>query len=62
MNDTGLANPGTHEYKIIAADGYLKTVSWDDMQNGIILESKESYFSELPKQFNVRDVVEIEVV
>lgn len=62
VEDTELANPEDHEYKIIASDGYTKTVSWDDMQNGIVQESKETYFSELPKQFYVKDVVEIEVV
>jgi len=62
MNDTGLEDPGSHGYRIIAADGYTKTVSWDDMQNGIIQESKETYFSDLPKQFYVRDVNEIEVI
>lgn len=62
VEDTGLANPEDHEYRIIASDGYTKTVSWDDMQNGIVQESKETYFSELPKQFYVKDVVEVEVV
>lgn len=61
VNDTGLIDPEGHEYRIIAADGYIKTVTWEDMQNGIVRENKETYFSELPKQFYVKDVVEIEV-
>jgi hypothetical protein len=62
VEDTGLEAPETHEYVIKAADGYQKTVTWDDMQNGIVKENKETYFSELPKQFFVQDVVEIEIV
>jgi hypothetical protein len=62
VNDTGLKDPDTHEFKIVAADGYLKTVSWDDLQNGIIKDNKETYFTTLPKQFFVQDVVEIKVV
>ncbi len=62
INDTGLEDPEGHEYKIIAADGYVKTVSWDDMMNGIIVkETKMTYFPDLPKQFYVKDVVKIEV-
>lgn len=62
INDTGLDDPEDHEFKISAADGYVKTVSWDDMMNGILLkEKKMTYFPDLPKQFYVKDVVEIEV-
>jgi len=62
VNDTGLEEPGNHEYRIVGADGYAKTVKWKDMENGIIMEDKECYFPELPKQFYVKDVVEIEVI
>jgi len=61
VNDTGLEEPGSHEYKIIAADGYAKTVKWEDMENGIVLKSKEVFFPDLVKQYYVRDIVEIEV-
>ena len=61
VNDTGLAEPESHEYKIIAADGYAKTVKWGDMENGIVMKNKEVFFPDLVKQYYVKDIVEIEV-
>ena len=63
INDTGLEDPAAHDYAIVGADGYRKTVEWDDMLNGIlIVDDKAVHFSTLPKQYFVRDIVEIEVV
>jgi len=61
MKKIGVSNPEEHEYTIIASDGYQKTVKWENMENGIITQEKQSIFSDLPKSFNVRDVIKIEV-
>lgn len=66
--DAGVENPGSHDYRIIAADGYLKTVDWNDMRTGIItLEGKEDHdkmviFREKAHAYWLYDVVEIRVV
>jgi len=63
INFSGVKNPSEHKYKIIGSDGYSKTVGWDHIQNGIfVLEKREVVFSDLPKQFWVKDVVEIKVI
>ena len=56
-----VANPEKHEYTIVGADGYQKTVKWENMRNGILTKDMESIFSDLPKAFRVKDIVEIEV-
>ena len=58
----GVPNPKIHEYTITAADGYQKTVNWENMKNGLLTEDKISVFSDLPKSFRVRDIVKIEVI
>ena len=58
----GVSNPGKHEYTIIAADAYQKTVKWENMKNGLLTKNRESIFSDLPKSFRVRDIVKIEVI
>jgi hypothetical protein len=61
--DTGLAKPGSHQYKIIASDGYQKDVTWEDMQNGFLVEDEfKTIFPGLTRSFWVRDVISIEVV
>ena len=57
----GVANPESHEYTIIAADGYQKTVSWENMENGFITQEGTSIFSDLPKSYRIKDIVKIEV-
>jgi len=61
MLKTGVSNPETHEYTIIASDGYQKTVQWENMKNGILTEDGKSIFSDLPKAFRIKDIVKIEV-
>ncbi|MBE9572688.1 MAG: hypothetical protein IMF11_18845 [Proteobacteria bacterium] len=56
-----VANPEKHEYTIIAADGYQKTVKWENMRNGILTKARESIFSDLAKAFRVKDIIEIKV-
>ena len=57
----GVTSPENHEYTIIGADGYQKTVTWENLKNGILTEEKRAVFSDLPKAFRVRDVVEIKI-
>ncbi len=33
---TGIGCPDCHKYTVIGADGYQKTVDWEDMQNGLL--------------------------
>ena len=61
MLKTGVSNPETHEYTIIASDGYQKTVQWENMKNGILTEEGQSIFSDLAKAFRIKDIVKIEV-
>ncbi|MFW3145490.1 MAG: hypothetical protein ACMUIE_01605 [Thermoplasmatota archaeon] len=66
--DAGVEDPASHQYKIIAADGYFKTVEWKDMRSGIIsLEGTKDHdkmviFEDKAKAYWVYEVVEIEVV
>jgi len=54
--------PSCHSYKIIGDDGYSQTVNWDNLKNGVLTYDKLVVFSDLPKSFNVKNVVEIEVI
>ena len=62
MIKIGVPNPVEHEYTITAADSYQKTVTWENMKNGLLTKDRVSIFSDLPKSFRVRDVVKIEVI
>jgi len=57
----GVATPEDHQYTIIGADGYQKTVTWDNLQHGLLTRQRQTVFSDLPKAFNVRNVTTIEV-
>ena len=62
VNFTGLASPETHEYAINASD-FEKTVSWDNMLNGVIVvEDTKSVFLGLSKGYMVKNIVEIRVL
>lgn len=54
--------PTCHHYSIKAFDGYQQTVSWNEMQQGIITKDKRSYFPDLAHAYWVRDIIEIEVI
>jgi nicotinic acid mononucleotide adenylyltransferase len=58
---TGVNNPDSNTYTIIGSDGYQKTVTWDNMKNGLLTKNRMVVFSDLPKAFRVKDVVTIEV-
>ena len=58
---TNVSNPDTHQYVISASDGYQKTVTWDNLQHGLLTNTSRTYFTDLPKAFYVFGVVSIEV-
>ena len=59
---SGVSCPSCNSYRIIGSDGYSQTVTWDNMHNGLLTLNRRVFFSDLPKAFNVRDVVKIEVL
>lgn len=59
MIAAGVTDPETHEYLVVSVDGYQKTVTWENMQNGLITAERMSIFSDLPKAFRVKDIIEI---
>lgn len=61
MEEIGITDPEKFEYTIIGADGYQKTVNWENIRNGILTKDRESIFSDLPKAFRVKEIVEIKV-
>jgi len=61
MQAIGIQDPETRQYTLISADGYQKTVMWENLQNGILSIERESVFSDLPKAFYVKEIVEIKV-
>jgi len=58
---TGVSHPETHDYTLMGADGYQKTVKWDNIKNGVLTKGSQSLFSDLPKAFRVKDITAIEV-
>ena len=61
MVAVGVENPTGRLYTLIGADGYQKTVTWEEMANGIITRERESYFPDLAKAYHVKDIIEIKV-
>lgn len=61
MLKTGVSSPEQHTYTLKGVDGYEKTVTWENMKNGLLTKDRESIFSDLPKAFFVKDIIEIEV-
>ncbi|KYK20472.1 hypothetical protein AYK25_04735 [Thermoplasmatales archaeon SM1-50] len=61
MVKTGVSHPEQHIYILKGVDGYEKTVTWENMKNGLLTKGRESIFLDLPKAFNVKNIVEIEV-
>jgi len=59
---TGVVNPEDHDYKIIASDGYQKTVKWENIKNGVLTREGTSIFSDLPKAYRVKNIIHIEVI
>jgi hypothetical protein len=61
MLKTGVASPEQHKYTLRGSDGYEKTVTWENMKNGLLTKDSESFFSDLPKAFHVKNIITIEV-
>jgi len=61
ITNIGLNCPSCHHYTIIGKDGYQKTVTWENMKNGVLTHQQSVVFSDLPKAFRVKDVIRIEV-
>jgi hypothetical protein len=61
MLKTGVTNPEQHTYTLRGSDGYEKTVTWENMKNGLLTKDGQSIFSDLPKAFRVKNVITIEV-
>ena len=61
IEKAGVENPEKHSYTIVAADGFQKTVSWENLKEGILTREKRVVFSDLPRQYWIRNVVKIEV-
>lgn len=57
----GVSHPEQHTYVLRGGDGYEKTVTWENMKNGLLTTERESFFSDLPNAFHVKDIIEIEV-
>ena len=61
MYYTNVGCPSCHEYTIKAKDTYQQTVTWDDMQTGILTEQNRVFFPDMAHTFWVCNVIEIEV-
>lgn len=61
IEKAGVENPEKCSYTIVAADGYQKTVFWENFKEGILTRGKRMVFSDLPTQYWIRNVVKIEV-
>jgi len=61
MLKSGVSHPEQHTYTLKGVDGYEKTVTWENMKNGLLTKESESVFSDLPKAFRVKDIITIEV-
>ena len=61
MLKTGVSQPEQHRYTLSGVDGYEKTVTWENMKNGLLTKESESVFSDLPKAFRVKNIITIEV-
>ena len=69
INQSGLASPADHQYKVVASDGYYKNVTWGNLMEGVLAKvvdgkntTYKTAFSTLPKRYNVREVRDIQVI
>lgn len=63
LTHAGVTDPAAHDYTFAGADGYSKQVEWKHVQHSVLtdMDGKRIIFSELPKQFWVADLIEIQV-
>jgi len=62
IQKSGVTEPSTHDYLIIGSDGYQKTVQWIHLTTGLLTPDGEVIFSDLPKAFRVKNVIQIKVI
>ena len=63
ISDSGVVNPEAQSYRLIGLDGYQKDVTWDDVQNGYLVEQDHKVvFPHMTRSFWVKDLASIEVV
>jgi len=69
INHSGLAGQADHQYKIVASDGFYKNVTWGNMMEGVLAKvvdgqntTFKTSFSTLPKRYNVKNVIDIQVI
>ena len=63
VNESGVASPESHQYKIAGSDGYTKTVSWANMEGGFLVRAEsKAAFPGLTRSFWVKNVITIEAV
>ena len=61
VEKSGVKDPEKNDFVIIAEDGYQKTYKWEDLEKGIITEERKIVFPHLPKAFNIKNVIKIQV-
>lgn len=60
--NAGVASPDTHTYDLVGSDDYTKTVTWDFMLEGVLVEKDTlPVFPDLPNRYKVKNLVEIKV-
>ena len=58
----GIKAPEQHTYVLSAADGYQKTVAWEDLRQGLLLREGRVVLPSLPKQYWIKNLARIEVI
>lgn len=63
LQHVDVTEPAAHDYTFVGADGYSKQVEWKHIQGSVLTDNdgQRIIFSELPKQFWVADLIEIQV-
>ncbi len=63
LEDAGVSDLSGHTYRITASDGWMKEVTHQDIEGGILVEEGTmSVFPDLPGKYRIRDVVSIEPI
>jgi len=69
INNSGLSGQADRQYKVVASDGFYKNVTWGNMMEGVlakVVDGKnttfKTSFSTLPKRYNVKNVIDIQVI
>ena len=61
VNSSAISESQYKTYVIVGMDGYSQTVTWHDLNKGILTSDRETVFPHLPGKFWVKNVVRIEV-